>query len=115
MNPMSGQSRREFLQTTSSALAAGSFLANTSPQVEADQARPGVSTGRGIPSHQPLPLEGVHAYTDKLSVAAGETIRFHVSSTLPYQLEVCRLGLDMDSPHTDEVLQRRQGRAGICI
>ncbi len=104
MNPMSGQSRREFLQTTSSALAAGSFLANTSPQVEADQARPGVSTGHGIPSHQPLPLEGVHAYTDKLSVAAGETIRFHVSSTLPYQLEVCRLGLDMDSPHTDEVL-----------
>ena len=57
-----------------------------------------------IPPHQPLPLEGVHAYTDKLSVAAGETIRFHVSSTHPYRLEVCRLGLDMDSPHTDEVL-----------
>jgi len=57
-----------------------------------------------IPPHLPLPLVGVHAYTDKLSVAAGETIRFHVSSTHPYQLEVCRLGLDMDSPHTDEVL-----------
>ena len=52
-----------------------------------------------------MPLDGVHAYTDRLSVAAGETIRFQVSSTHPYEFQVCRLGLDVEGPSQDEVLQ----------
>ena len=45
-----------------------------------------------IPPHRPQVVEGIHAYTDRVSVAAGETIRFHVSSSHPYELQVCRLG-----------------------
>ena len=58
----------------------------------------------GIPPHRPLTVEGVHAYTDRVSVAAGESIRFHVSSSHPYELQVCRLGTDVDSPSRDEIL-----------
>ncbi len=39
-----------------------------------------------------------------MSVAAGEPIRFHVSSSYPYELEICRLGTDVDSPARDEVI-----------
>jgi hypothetical protein len=46
----------------------------------------------------------VHAYTDPMSVAAGETIRFYVSSDTPYEFQVCRLGPDVDSPAEDDVL-----------
>ncbi len=56
----------------------------------------------------PLPramaLEGLHAYAGK-TVAAGETIRFRVSSTVPYELSVCRLGREVDDPAGDEVLR----------
>jgi hypothetical protein len=47
----------------------------------------------------------VHAYADRVSVPAGGTIRFFVSSTLPYELQICRLGKDPDGPDDDEVLQ----------
>lgn len=57
-----------------------------------------------IPPHRPLPLPGVHAYTDRQSVAAGQTISFLVSSTVPYRLTICRLGLQVDDPSGDEVL-----------
>ena len=37
------------------------------------------------------------------TVTAGETIHFRVSSTAPYGLSICRLGLDVDDPAGDEV------------
>ncbi len=52
-----------------------------------------------------MPLNGVHAYTDPLSVAAGEMIHFHVSSTHSYEFQVCRLGTDVETPNQDEVLR----------
>jgi len=52
-----------------------------------------------------MALEGVHVYTDALSVAAGEAVRFYLSGTLPCKFQVCRLGQDVDSPLEDEVLQ----------
>jgi hypothetical protein len=58
----------------------------------------------GLPPHWSLAVEGIHAYTDRVSVAAGETVRFHVSSSYPYELKVCRLGPDVDDPTRDEVL-----------
>ena len=67
------------------------------------EARHGARAG-GIPPHRPIVVEGVHAYTDRVSVAAGDVIRFHVSSSHPYELQVCRLGTDVDGPSRDEVL-----------
>ena len=53
----------------------------------------------------------MHAYTDQVSVVAGETIRVHVSSSYPYELEICRLGIDANSVDRDEVLHSF-GRSG---
>ncbi len=52
---------------------------------------------------RPLELVGLHAYAEKI-IAAGETIHFRVSSTVPYELSVCRLGWEVDDPAGDEVL-----------
>lgn len=57
-----------------------------------------VSRSRG------LQLAGLHAYAEKI-VTAGETIHFHTSSTVPYELSICRLGLKVDDPAGDEVLE----------
>ena len=56
-----------------------------------------------IPPHLPMKVPGVHAYAEK-SVAAGDTIHFRVSSTVPYELSVCRLGPEVDNFESDEVL-----------
>ena len=58
-----------------------------------------------FPPHVPTIVEGVHAYTDRVSVAAGEIIRFHVSSSHPYELQLCRLGPDVDGPAKDQILR----------
>ena len=57
-----------------------------------------------IPPHEALGLEGLHAYLDRESVAAGETIRFHVSSQVPYRFKVTRLGLEIDDRSSDLVI-----------
>src|SRR6185503_7268207 len=56
--------------------------------------------------HRSLTLPGVHAYAGRDSVFAGETISFHVSSSVPYEFSVCRLGDDVESPAQDEILHR---------
>jgi hypothetical protein len=48
-------------------------------------------------------LEGLHAYAEKI-LPAGEVIHFRVSSTVPYELSVCRLGWEVDDPAGDEML-----------
>ena len=98
------QTRREFL-----AAAGGSTLAAPSPSRlalagDAAARRLDAAQPATIPPHRPMTVEGVHAYTDRVSVAAGETIRFHVSSSIPYELQVCRLGTDVDGPARDEIL-----------
>ena len=49
-----------------------------------------------------MEISGVHAYCQR-SVAAGNTVHFRVSSTVPCEMEVCRLG-KVDQFDTDEVL-----------
>src|SRR5262245_24531477 len=98
---MSRSTRRDFLGTTGAALAANSLPSFTPVNEAGKLAAENVCA---LPPQRALPLEGVHAYTDQVSVAAGETIRFHVSSTDPYELQVCRLGVDVDDPASDEVL-----------
>ena len=95
---MTDPNRREFLASTGAALASASFaLADRDAIVRSE-------SPVSMPPHRPMTIEGVHAYTDRVSVAAGDVIRFHVSSSHPYELQVCRLGTDVDSPSRDEVL-----------
>ena len=54
--------------------------------------------------HQSIHLKGLHAYADDESVAAGEVIRFHVSSEVPYRFRVTRLGLEVDDRASDETI-----------
>jgi N,N-dimethylformamidase len=95
--------RRDFLKAT----GAGWVIAGVqSGAAAASFAGPEVSGGSGqIPPHRPLSLVGVHAYADRVSAPAGGSISIFVSSTLPYEFQVCRLGTDADSPESDQILQ----------
>jgi hypothetical protein len=95
--------RRNFMKAASAACAAAAMLPPASRATGADQVRH--PAPQEIPPHRPLPLVGVHAYADRVSVPAGETIRFFVSSTVAYDFQICRLGNDPDSPDGDEVLR----------
>ena len=99
---MSEPTRREFLAAAGGALASSAVSAR-----EPLAAEPRRRRGRppAIPPHRPQVVEGIHAYADRVSVAAGDVIRFHVSSSYPYELQVCRLGPDVDGPGRDEVVQ----------
>ena len=57
-----------------------------------------------IPPHHAIDLPGLHAYAQK-SIAAGEEIEFRVSSTVPYDLSVVKLGADPENRDKDPVLQ----------
>ncbi len=100
---MSNRDRRAFIKRGAAALTAGPFAA-----------RRGISHARDVRQRDKTSIgprrgqivSGVHAYTDRLSVRAGETVRLHVSSTVPYRLSICRLGLQVDDPAGDEVLYR---------
>ena len=59
---------------------------------------------KALPPHRSLRVPGVHGYTDRKSVAAGEVVRFHISSDVPYTLSVCRLGPDTEGRTADTVL-----------
>ncbi len=101
---MTEQTRREFLAAAGTALASTSIVASELRGAEPAQVTKRETAPAAIPPHQALTVEGVHAYTDRVSVAAGDVIRFHVSSSYPYELQVCRLGPNADGPSKDEVL-----------
>jgi len=101
---MTEQTRREFLAAAGTALASTSIVAAELRAANPGQGGKRETDSSAIPPHKPLSVEGIHAYTDRVSVAAGDTIRFHVSSSYPYELQVCRLGPDVDGPSRDEVL-----------
>lgn len=97
---MTDQTRREFLTV------AGGLLASTTVATAPSPLAAAAKRDETIPPHHDQVVEGVHAYTDQLSVAAGDPIRFYVSSSYPYELEVCRLGPEVDNPGSDQVLHR---------
>ena len=49
-------------------------------------------------------LQGLHAYPQNESVAAGEKIAFHVSSEHPYRFRVSKLGLKVDDLSSDQLV-----------
>ena len=57
-----------------------------------------------IPPHHEINLPGLHAYAQK-SIAAGEEIEFRVSSAVPYDFAVVKLGDDPENRDADPVLQ----------
>jgi len=59
---------------------------------------------RAATAHKAIELQGLHAYADRESVPAGETIRFHVSSRVPYRFGVSRLGLEVDDRASDKTV-----------
>ena len=99
--PMSRSTRREFLKQTSATVATVAALPFATSLAKAAQPK---ADAQSIPPHRALDLEGVHAYADQESVAAGSDIMFHVSSTAPYRMSICRLGLKVDDPTGDVVL-----------
>src|SRR5262245_28303749 len=91
---MRSANRREFLKTTAVgavALSASSPLAGSVPR------------DLDIPRHRGLSLTGVHGYASAHSVPAGQRIEFCFSSDVPFRVEVCRLGLEVDDPAGDEI------------
>jgi hypothetical protein len=104
-------SRREFLHLAGLAAGGGALFAATSELLFT-----GVVNGEGsasplipatvpqapLPSHRALLVDGIHAYADRLSVKPGETISFHVSSDAQYTMQIYRLGLDPDTPDSDQ-------------
>src|SRR6185295_14926596 len=58
-----------------------------------------------IPKHRALEVPGVHAYPLEHSLPAGDTLELCVSSSVPYSMSVCRLGLQVDDPLGDTVLK----------
>jgi hypothetical protein len=62
-----------------------------------------------LPAHRAIELPGLHAYAGAVSVAAGEDIGFHVSSSVPYRFSVCRVGPDPDDAALDAVVHAAPG------
>ncbi len=92
---MSASTRRTFLQQSGVGLAGLSLIPS--------RALAALPASTSIPTHQGSVVPGVHGYAAQ-SVAAGDTIRFHVSSTVPHRLSIYRLGLDPESPDQDELI-----------
>jgi N,N-dimethylformamidase len=107
---MTESTRREFLLTTGSAIAAGAtlgqFTSSSAGDIATTVETPKRATAAAMPPHRALPVSGVHVYTDKPSYSAGESLTAFISASIPCDIEVVRLGDDLDSPALDEVLHR---------
>ncbi|MFO0896916.1 MAG: LamG domain-containing protein, partial [Pirellulales bacterium] len=99
---MSPDHRRDFLKAAAAGLAGASLLPALSAGVAAT---PEFEAAPSIPPHEPLLLPGVHAYAQR-SLAAGDTLQVRVSSTAPYELQFCQLGLRVDDPAGDAILEK---------
>jgi len=92
---MSYGTRRQFLKTT----AAGTVTLSTLPRLSAAEA-----DSAPIPPHQAQTAAGIHGYADAHSITAGRTLRFRFSSDVPFKVQICRLGRQVDDPAGDEVV-----------
>lgn len=57
-----------------------------------------------LPPHRAIELPGLHAYASDVSVAAGDAIGFHASSSVPYRFSVHRLGPEPDNAAADPLI-----------
>jgi N,N-dimethylformamidase len=101
---MPKSSRRQFLKNAgvgAAGLPLVGLVQSAASGAGASSTAPGATA---IPTHRALDVPGVHAYALEHSVAAGDTLRLCVSSSVPYDLTLCRLGLEIDNPSSDLVL-----------
>jgi hypothetical protein len=96
--------RREFLATAGTTIASAKIVGAGAPEQDTSEQTRNEPAASSMPPHREQRVDGIHAYTDRLSAAAGETVRFHVSSSYPYELEICRLGTDVNSVDRDQIL-----------
>ena len=96
--------RRHFLKQSAGAVVGASALmaGESISEVSADHDS-AIPEQEVLPPHRALDVHGLHAYAEK-SIAAGETIHFRTSSTVPYKLSVVRLAGDVDDQESDVVL-----------
>lgn len=97
---MSPDHRRDFLKAAAAGLASASLLPTLSVRAR-EESGPGPAAG--LPPHEPLAVPGLHAYAQR-SLVAGETLQLRVSSSVPYELQICRLGRRVDDLASDELL-----------
>lgn len=92
--------RRQVLSdAVAGTLAASSFVTGAARGADTTAAKSGAKPVGGspqpdepdLPPHKPVPLSGVHAYAPA-SVRAGESVPFHVSSSVAYRFSLVRLG-----------------------
>lgn len=104
----SDASRRLFLKGLGAGTAATLLTTGTSQALPRFKL-PSVSLwpfgDKGIPPHREVDLPGLHAYADRQTVRAGETIRFMVSSESFYRLSIFRLGRNPNDPAGDELVE----------
>lgn len=73
---MSTPTRREFLVAAGSAAASASLIVPDLAAVEENRGADTMAEPTSLPPHRPLAVEGIHAYTDRVSVPAGDVVRF---------------------------------------
>ncbi len=100
---MSEHDRRQFLKRTAAGIVASGAIASSGDAHAAAQGAP-KTVDVAIPPHRGQVVPGVHGYAVPQSVRVGEPVAFHLSSTVPYELSICRLGPEVDDLVGDEVL-----------
>ena len=93
-------SRRTAIQTASAGALAAVGM-GSGRWLNAEQTEP---IAAPMPPLRELLLPGFHAYANGQSVAAGEQIHFYISSSVPYEFSVVKLGHRIDDPTSDTVL-----------
>ncbi len=107
---MSATSRRKFLkQATVTAAAAAVSRTRSHAAISSSL------EAHAIPLHRAIQPPGVHAYPSAQSVVAGDSLQFHVSSTVPYQLVIEQLGpvTDISNPRQDHLLHTFPNSAAL--
>lgn len=101
--------RRLLADAAAGTIAAAATLAADGQGERAAAAAGRVAGDQAPPPHAAVHLEGVHAYAAD-SVRAGDTIRFHVSSSVDYRFSLVRLGVEPGDTTADVVLCELAGR-----
>src|SRR5688572_9118840 len=94
--------RREFLKRSGASVAGMTFLPS-----KIFALKDSLDSSEPIPPHIGMVVPGIHGYASQ-SVAAGETNKFFISSTVPYRLSIYRLGLDAETTEQDELIHTFQ-------
>jgi hypothetical protein len=102
--------RRDILRGLGGLAVTGAIGCGDELDVQLVQSAVGTCAGFPISEVQPaaVPMGTVQGYAQK-SVAAGENIDFRISSPVPYDLSIVRIGWDTEGPNRDWLLTKWTG------